>query len=80
MTVPETAMDKYTGPKLGQYNVGISSKVLPMNAEAVAMSVQKFPDDQFWIGILASDTAHHAGSRGGVDDVHFVISQNSVVS
>lgn len=73
-------MDENAGSQLGQYNIRFSWEIRAMDPETVAMKVQKLPDNHFRIGVLTFDAAHHARSCGAVDDVHFVISQNRVVS
>jgi len=51
-----------------------------MKPKAVAICMQKAPDSQLGFGVFALYARHHAGSCGSVNDIHFVFSQNSVVS
>jgi hypothetical protein len=80
MLMPKTTLYKNAGSKSGQYNIRLAWQICAMKAKTIAMRVQKFSDGKLRLGVLAFNSAHHAGSCSSVDDVHFVISQSSVVS
>lgn len=80
MAMPKTPMYKNTDPESRQYNIRFSRQVFAMKSEPIAMGVQKAPDCHFRLGAFPFDASHHAGSCGAVDDIHFVLPQNSVVS
>lgn len=80
MAMPKTPMYKNTDPESRQYNIRFSRHVFAMKSEPIAMGVQKAPDCHFRLGAFPFDASHHAGSCGAVDDIHFVLPQNSVVS
>ena len=78
--MPKTPVHKNTDLQLGKYNVRLPWKVFAMKAEAITVRVKKTPDGNFRLGVTPLDSRHHSGSCLSVNDVHFVISQNSVVS
>lgn len=80
MAMPKTPVHKNANFQSRQYNVRFSWQVPAMKSEAVTMCMQKSPDSQFRFGVLSPDSGHHSGSRDAVNYIHFVLSQNSVVS
>lgn len=80
MTMPKTSVHKNADFQSRQYNVRFSWQVPAMKSEAVTMCMQKPPDSQFRFGVFSLDPGHHSGSGGAVNYIHFVLSQNSVVS
>jgi hypothetical protein len=80
MTMPKTSMYKNTNFMSRQYNVRLPRQILAMKSETVTVGMKKAPDNQLRFRVFSLDTGHHSGSCGAVNDVHFVFSQNSVVS
>jgi hypothetical protein len=80
MTMPKTPVHKNADFQSRQYNVRFSWQVPAMKSEAVTMCMQKPSDSQFRFGVFSLDPGHHSGSRRAVNYIHFVLSQNSVVS
>ncbi len=71
MTVPEAAVNEDRQTVLGEYDVGFARKVLAVQAEASAECVQRAPDRQFRLGVLAPDTAHVLAAPLWIEMVHF---------
>ena len=80
MTMPEAAVYKYTGPQLGQYNVGPPRQIPAMQPVTVAVGVQKPAHKHFRLRVLSPNARHHPGSLGRLNDVHFEPFRHSVVS
>lgn len=78
--MPEAPMYKDTDPQPRQYNVGFSRQILAMQPITIAVGMQKPAHQHFRLRVLPSDTRHHSGSPGRLNDVHFEPFRYSVVS
>lgn len=78
--MPEAPMYKDTDPQPRQYNVGFSRQILAMQPVTIAVGMQKPAHQHFRLRVLPSDTRHHSGSPGRLNDVHFEPFRYSVVS
>lgn len=70
VAMPETTMDKYTGPESGEYNVRASRKVPAMKPKSVTVGMEEATYDHLRSCVLSLDTGHHARSGCRVNDIH----------
>lgn len=80
MAMPKTSVHENADFQSRQDNIRFSRQVSAMKSEAVTLGMQKAPHSQLRFGVLSPDTGHHSRSCGAVNYIHFVFSQNSVVS
>lgn len=78
--MPEASMYKDTDPQPRQYNIGFSRQILAVQPVTIAVGMQKPAHQHFRLRVLASDSRHHSGSLGWVNDVHYEPFLDSVVS
>ena len=63
MFVPETAMNKYNYPPLGQDDIRFARNAFGMQRISKASGMQALADDGFGLGVFRLDAGHHAASR-----------------
>lgn len=56
--MPKTAVHEDHFPESRKNNVRTARQILAMQAESVAQAMDQTAEDEFWIGIFASDTPH----------------------
>lgn len=80
MMMPEASMYKDTDPQSRQYNIWFTRQILTVKPIAIAVGMQKPAHQHFRLRVLASNSRHHSGSQGRVNDVHYEPFLDSVVS
>jgi len=58
MPMPKASMNKDDGFVFGKHDIRFAWKVLDVETETVALSMEVFAHQDFWLGVGAADAAH----------------------
>ena len=58
MSMPETTVNEYDGFVFGQNNIGFARQFFVIEFVTKTICEKKFPNQKFWLGVLAFDLAH----------------------
>lgn len=70
MSVPIASVNKYNGPEPGQNDVRIARESPVVQPKSKPCPMQKATNDDFGLGILPPDVAHHPAAFALIDNIN----------